>query len=173
MMKLILSLAAAAAIAIAVPAIAQQKTDAKTPIPKNIFLIGQAKGQYLARQRLIGQRVVNKDGQNVGEIEDVIIGEDNTVQGVIMGVGGVLGVGEKKIGVRYQALRFETKDGKTQISLPAATKDVIGALEPYKRTEPDKTLLQKASEAAKSAVDKAKEATGFKTDEAKKADEKK
>ena len=74
-----------------------------------------------------------------------------------MGVGGFLGAGEKKIGVRYQALQFSTKDGKRVVSLPQATKEVLAALEPYKRAEAAKSLLERARERVKGSADRAKE----------------
>jgi sporulation protein YlmC with PRC-barrel domain len=56
--------------------------------------------------RSIGQNVFTKDGQKIGDIEDLILGTDNTVDGVVIGAGGFLNVGDKKIGVRYAALKF-------------------------------------------------------------------
>jgi hypothetical protein len=82
---------------------------------------------------------------------------DNEVQGVIMGVGGFLGAGEKKIGVRYSAIKTDTKDGK-KIAILDVSKDVLKAVEPYGRLEPKKTVLEKAKDAAKTAAEKASEA---------------
>jgi len=131
---------------------------AKVNIPAGVFFKGQAGNQYLARTRLIGAKVVNKDGVIIGDIEDLILSTDgHEVQGVIMGVGGLLGAGEKKIGVRYSALQFSRKDGKQVIALPQATKEVLAALEPYTTTEQRKTLLERAKEKAKELTDKAKE----------------
>jgi hypothetical protein len=98
----------------------------------------------------------------------VILGsKDNAIDGVIVGVGGFLGVGEKKIGVRLAALKFDTKDGKTVISMPLATKEVLASIEAYEGTP--RTLLQKAGDAAKgaakSATDAAKNLTGAKKEE--------
>lgn len=161
MNKVLVSLAAAAAVALSVPAIAQKAPEAgaaatatkKVEIPKNVFYKGLGPSQYLAKQKLIGQNVFTKDGQKIGDIEDLILDKDNNIDGVVIGAGGFLNVGDKKIGVRYAALKFDTKDGKTTITLPAATKDVIGALEPYADS---KTVLQKAQDAAKKAAAAAK-----------------
>ncbi len=161
MNKAFLSIAAASALALSVPAFAQKAPEAgasatatkKVEIPKNVFYKGLGPSQYLSKTKLIGQNVVTKDGQKIGDIEDLIIGSDNTIDGVVIGAGGFLNVGDKKIGVRYGALKFDTKDGKTTISLPTATKDIVGALEPYADS---KTVLQKAKEAAKKATDAAK-----------------
>jgi hypothetical protein len=164
MQKFVLSLAAAAAVAVAIPAIAQQKADpkakaeTKTALPAKTFIKAQDPKQYLARTRLIGQNVLNKEGQKVGDIEDLIVSPGNQIVGVIMGVGGFLGVGEKKIGVELAALKIETKDGKTTITLPAATKEVLAAVEPYQRTDPQKSLMEKATATAKDLADKTSKA---------------
>jgi sporulation protein YlmC with PRC-barrel domain len=136
MHKFALGLALVAGAALALPALAQKKDDPpkKVAIPGNTFLKAQLSNQYMARQRLIGAKVVNKDGQGVGDIEDLIVGDGGRIEGVIMGAGGFLGVGEKKIGIRFSALKVTTADGKTTVSLPAATKEMLGAVEPYQRT---------------------------------------
>ena len=50
-----------------------------------------------------------------------------------MGVGGLLGVGQKQIGVRLGALKITTSDGKITITLPGATKEILGAVGAYQR----------------------------------------
>ncbi|MGE3064262.1 MAG: PRC-barrel domain-containing protein [Hyphomicrobiaceae bacterium] len=154
-----LMIAAVAALAVTTPALAQQ-TAPKVAIPTKTFFKGQAIGQYLIKDRLIGNNVYNREGQVIGDIEDVIVDSGNQVQGVIMGIGGFVGVGEKKVGVRYSALQFSTKDGKTTITLPGASKEVLAALEPYKRAEPKKSLLERAKDKARELTDKSKETAG-------------
>jgi sporulation protein YlmC with PRC-barrel domain len=164
MRRLMYGLVVAVAFAAAAPGMAQTKKGGKaaesveTAVPKNVFFKGQTKDQTLARRRLIGARVVNKDGQGIGDIEDLILGKNNQVEGVIVGVGGFLGVNEKKIGVRYSALRFETNDGKTVISLPQATKEVLAKLEPYAFAEPNRSFVDRASESVRGAAKKASDA---------------
>jgi sporulation protein YlmC with PRC-barrel domain len=161
MSKLVLSVLAAAALAVTVPAFAQKAPDAKATapaavkIPKDTFYKGTGPTQYLARAKLIGQKVMGADGQSIGEIEDLILGKDGKIDGYVMGVGGFLGVGEKKIGVRAGAVKSTTKDGKTVLSLPVATKEVLGALEPYNG---QKSMVQKASDTVKDAAKKASDA---------------
>ena len=124
------------------------------PIPKGVFTIGQAQGQFLAKDRLIGSKVQNKDGQIIGDIEDLIIGPGNQVVGVIMGTGGFLGVGEKRIGVQLGALQITQKDGRQVVSLPQASKDVLAAVPAYKRAEPKKGIIDRTKEKAKELTDK-------------------
>lgn len=157
MKKLALSLAAAAALAVSLPALAQQKAPgARTAIPKGVFLRGQTATQYLARDRLIGAKVHNREGRIIGDIEDLIIGQNNEIEGVIMGVGGFLGAGEKKVGVRLSALQIG-RDGK--VSLPSATKEVLDALEGYKRAQPKRRLIDRAKEKAQELTDKTVDTT--------------
>ena len=199
MHKTLIGLIAGSAMLASGAALAQQTppTPAGTPaqaktvtIPPG-FIKAQAPGQTLARDRLIGAKVHNREGQIIGDIEDLILSSSNQVVGVIMGVGGFLSLGEKRIGIHYGALQFTQKDGVSRIVLPIATKDVLAAVEPYKRSEPPKSLLDRSKEKAREltdrstetakdaaevvkekagpAYDKAKEAAGAAVDKAKEA----
>ncbi len=174
MNKYALTLISAVALAATVPALAQAPAPtpppaatpapaapapsaaAKTPIPSGVFYRGQGPQQYLAKDRLLGANVVNKDGTVIGAIEDLVMGTNNEIQGVIIGVGGFAGVGEKKIGVRYSALQITSKDGKRTVALPQATKEVLAAVDGFQRSEAKKSLLEKAKERAKELADKTK-----------------
>lgn len=185
MNKLIFAALAAATLAVTMPAVAQTKPEAAKTEAKKVVIPAdywkkQKPTQFLAKDRLIGQPVKNKDGKIIGDIEDVIVGDENKVVGVIMGVGGFLGAGEKKVAVRYRALEFSSVDGKKVITLPSATKDVLTALLPYERLAPKKSLVEKAkdkalelkdksSETAKDATAKAKEAAAPAMEKAKEA----
>jgi sporulation protein YlmC with PRC-barrel domain len=161
MNKTVLSLAAALAISAAVPAIAQQTaTRPAVAIPKGVFFKGQSQGQMLARDRLLGLSVHDASGKIVGDVEDLIVGPNNEIQGVIMGTGGFFGAGEKRVGVRISAIQISTKDGKTVLTVPAATKEVLSALEPYKRAEPRRSLADRARDKAQELTDKTKDSAG-------------
>ncbi len=139
-----LALALVVSAALAVPALAQKKDEPKTEaakkveIPKNVFFKGQTANQYLAKDRLLGAKVVNKSGETVGTIDDLIVTQGGQIEGVVMGVGGVLGVGAKQIGVRLSALKISTADGKFTVTLPDASKEMLGAVGAYQRATPGK-----------------------------------
>jgi hypothetical protein len=139
-----LALALLVSAALAVPALAQKKDEPKTDgtkkveIPKNVFFKGQTANQYLAKDRLLGAKVVNKSGETVGTIDDLIVTQGGQIEGVVMGVGGVLGVGAKQIGVRLSALKISTADGKFTVTMPDATKEMLGAVGAYQRATPGK-----------------------------------
>ncbi len=153
MNKLALGLAAVA-LTVAGAAVAQK---APVNIPVGVFFKGQQSNQILARDHLVGAKVRNSQGQIIGDIEDLILNDQNQVEGVIMGTGGFLGRLEKKLGVRLSALRITESAGKTVVTLPEATKEVLNALEPYKRAKPPKTLMDRAMEKAQELYDKSAE----------------
>jgi hypothetical protein len=162
MNKLVLSIAAAGALLVTIPALAQQKAPAgKVAVPSGVFFKGQAPNQYLAKDRLIGAKVRGPQNTIIGDVEDLIIDRaSNEVVGVVMGTGGFFGAGEKKVGVRLQALRFESKDGKLQVSLPQASKEVLSVLQPYQRSQSRRTLIERAQEKVQELTDKTKDSAG-------------
>ena len=173
----VLTLAAVAALW-ALPALADP-----AEVPADVFLTTQGEGLYLARDLLLFAKVQDANGQIIGDVEDLILNADNQVEGVVMGTGGFAGFGEKRVGVRLDALQIKIEDGKVTVSLPQATKEVLDALEPFKRTKPPKSLLDRAIErakelsakssvTAKDAYDRAKEEAGPALEKAKESAEK-
>ncbi len=142
------------------------------------FFAEQKPTEYLARDRLLGANVHDKDGKIIGDIEDLVVDSDNKIVGVIIGVGGLLGVGEKKVAVSLPSLGIEAAGNKINVTMPAATKEALTAAPAYKRANPPIGWLQraadksdeirdksgpayeKAKEAAKEAYESAKEAAG-------------
>jgi putative membrane protein len=78
--------------------------------------------KYLKRQSptdwtseaLVGRTVENGNGDNLGEINNVIINEKGNVVAAVIGVGGFLGIGEKNVAVPFDALEFRTVDPAEQ-----------------------------------------------------------
>ena len=167
----LLSLVALGALAVSGPVLAQQKgkaPPAPVEIPKGIFLEAQPVNAYLARDTVLFAKVRDAAGKIIGDVEDLVLDDHNQVVGVVMGVGGFLGAGEKRIAVRLSALVVEEKGGKVTVTLPAATKQVIAALPAFKRTKPAKTMLDRIKEKAQELTDKTVETS---TDAAQKARE--
>lgn len=122
MTKLLLGAASALALGLSLPVFAQQKAaePKKIEIPKGVFYAGLGPTQYLAKARLIGQPVLDKAGTRIAVVDDVILGTaDNKIDGLIIDAGG------KKLGVRLTAATIVTKDGKTTITLPAVTGEML------------------------------------------------
>jgi hypothetical protein len=92
---------------------------------------------------MIGHKVEDISGNNVGEVEGIHIGKDGTVADVVVGVGGFLGVGQRDVMVKWSALRIiKDADAVDKIVL-AATKDELKTMTAYKfeRSDQRRTIF--------------------------------
>lgn len=48
--------------------------------------------------------VIGPDGETVGDVQDTLLTHDGRIAALVVGVGGLLGVGEKLVGVPYEHL---------------------------------------------------------------------
>jgi hypothetical protein len=92
-----------------------------------------------------------KDWDDVGEINDVILGRDGQIKAVVLGVGGFLGIGEKSVAVPMQDVKFvKNGEGVNDYFLVVnANKDVLTSAPAYVSAE------QKAAETQAAANDTA------------------
>lgn len=82
--------------------------------------------------KLIGASVYNTTNDNIGEIEDLIISASGSVSAVVVGVGGFLGIGEKKVAIPFNALRSETGDNTIMKFVIEGTKDNLKSMPDFK-----------------------------------------
>ncbi|WP_413875224.1 PRC-barrel domain-containing protein [Albidovulum sp.] len=108
-----LLLTSALAAGLAVPAAAQTTT------PASPFQT-EAAGPSVSASDLIGARIyaseaalegdsftgIQEGWDDIGEVNDVILGRDGTVDAVLVDIGGFLGIGERQVAVDMSALRF-------------------------------------------------------------------
>lgn len=134
-----------------------------------VFIKNQTAAEYLAKDHFIGVKVKGPDGKIIGDIEDLIITDGNTVVGIVMGTGGFLGVAEKKIGVQLSALKFEEANGTLAVTLAEATKEALDAAPAYERAQPKKSLWDRAKEKALELKDKTEATTSDAVEKAKPA----
>ena len=78
---------------------------------------------WSAKKQILGENVYNDAGDKVGEINDLIVTPNKALSYAIVGVGGLLGIGEHEIAVPVGKLRQE----KGKIVLPGATKEALKA----------------------------------------------
>ncbi|SOH93183.1 PRC-barrel domain-containing protein [Monaibacterium marinum] len=86
----------------------------------SVEYIQTADDQSLKASDLLGARIyatetndeityapgLETEWDDIGEINDVIVSRDGSIQGVVLGVGGFLGLGEKDVAVSMDDLRF-------------------------------------------------------------------
>ena len=56
------------------------------------------------------QTVYNSQEAEVGKVADILLDQDGKVVAVILGVGGLLGVGEKNVAVPFSSIKVGQKD---------------------------------------------------------------
>jgi sporulation protein YlmC with PRC-barrel domain len=89
--------------------------------------------QLMSASDYIGKTVYDQSGNNIGEVNDLIVSGDGNVEAVILGVGGFLGIGEKDVAVNTQAVQM-VQDGDTQRLVVQATKETLEAAPTYDRS---------------------------------------
>lgn len=118
------------------------------------LITSQGPDRYLARDNLIGVKVHDTSDVIIGDVEDLIIDSTNRVVGVVVGTGGILGLGEKRVGVRLTSLNFVEAGGTTLAVLSDITKADLENAPAFERAKPQKSLLQRAKEKAQELTDK-------------------
>lgn len=99
---------------------------------------------------------VQSDWEDIGEVNDVIIGRDGAVDSVLVDIGGFLGLGERRIAVDMQAIRF-VSDSSTA-DLPHDYFLVMNANRALLETAPEYSwskAMNDAAVAVDGAMDKA------------------
>lgn len=81
--------------------------------------------QYdFAASKLIGKKVVNSQDEDVGSIDDVIVGQDEKVSHAVIAVGGVLGIGKHLVAVPFDELQMQGD----HVVYSTATKDQLASM---------------------------------------------
>lgn len=75
--------------------------------------------------RIIGSEVRNDQGNEIGEIDDLIIRRDDQVVYAVISVGGFLGLGDRLVAVPYQDFVL---DSKGRLILPDMTEEALEAM---------------------------------------------
>jgi len=140
MQKLIPTAALIASLAL--PAFAQTATSPASPEPRNSAAEAIAEKMAasgveggISANKLINENVKNAANEEIGDINDVLIGADGKVAAVIVGVGGFLGLGEKDVALPFDQLSFaKDADGNIAVST-AMTKAALEAAPQYVKPE--------------------------------------
>jgi sporulation protein YlmC with PRC-barrel domain len=70
---------------------------------------------------LIGETVYNgtgDDAENIGDVNDIVIGSNGEVESIVIGVGGFLGLGEKNVAINYSEVDWAERDGDRWLVVP-------------------------------------------------------
>ena len=86
----------------------------QSKVPHDSFVESQHATDWRG-SKLIGTTVYSSDNASIGEISDLVIGNDGQVRGAVIGVGGFLGVGEKNVAIPLDALTITRKPESSAI----------------------------------------------------------
>lgn len=68
--------------------------------------------------------VYDRENNEIGDVNDILLDGEGKVAAVILGVGGFLGAGEKNVAVPFAALKVTEKDQKTYLVMDT-TKEAL------------------------------------------------
>jgi len=86
-------------------------------------------------EAILGQRVTDQDGKEIGRLVDVLVDANGQPQAAVIDFGGFMGVGNRKIAVHWSVLRFSPADAKNKITLEMTPDQIKAApefLNPHK-----------------------------------------
>lgn len=76
-----------------------------------------SKGDNVRVERLLGKTVVGSDGEDIGEVEDVILdAQSGGAKQLVVSSGGFLGIGEKQIAIEYDDITFDNENDDVKVS---------------------------------------------------------
>lgn len=80
--------------------------------------------------KLIGADVKGPDNEKIGDVSEVLVSTEGKVNAIIVSVGGFLGVGDRKVALPWEQLRFSS-EGSDLVVMSSATKDALKSMPPY------------------------------------------
>ena len=75
---------------------------------------------------LIGKKVVNQQGDEVGEIEDIVIGTSDQAMQAVVSVGGFLGIGDKTVAMSFDELQPGEDEDTVLLTSGATVEELKG-----------------------------------------------
>jgi sporulation protein YlmC with PRC-barrel domain len=106
-----------------------------TPPPADA-IISAENATDMRADKLIGTSVYNAEGQEVGSVQDIVFDKDGKIVGVVLKVGGLLGIGGKSVGIKWDevqvapqedALKVNYSKDQLKVAPDFKTKDAVAA----------------------------------------------
>ena len=141
------------------PASPQAPMATPAPAPKPAATTAMApaskSGQWRA-SKLVGLNVYNEQNEKLGDISEILLDKSGKVEGVIIGVGGFLGLGQRDIKVELSKLKFVDEPMKAAATTttqttganpnrPAATTTTTTTASSDRKWYPDHAVLSGAT----------------------------
>jgi hypothetical protein len=109
------------------------------------FLVKQERSDLLVGN-LIGETVTTPNNESIGEITDLVTDKHGKVIAVLIGAGGILGIGQKDIAVRFQDIEV-SRDGNNDLRVTAnITKEMIAQAPDYQTLDEQQIIMGEKSD---------------------------
>ena len=110
------------------PAVAQSTKSPETdrPATKVDTVAPRAQGDVWRASKLKGLNVYNDQNEKLGDISELLIDKSGKVEGVVIGVGGFLGMGEHDIKVDMSKLKFVDEPVRSSSATTTKSNDTTG-----------------------------------------------
>jgi hypothetical protein len=134
-------------------------------MPSGNWMTEEKPGQWRA-SKLEGLDVYNND-EKIGDIRELLVGDNGRVEAVVIGVGGFLGLGEHDVAVPFQEIKFvmEPRPVNTAATNPPgaanppatpaptapATTGTVPTPDASRKSAPDHALLNRTKDQLKAA----------------------
>jgi hypothetical protein len=135
------ALAAAASAALTLPLMAQTTAPMSPSTPNNapalttdLFYTEVWTPNHWRATEAMGTAVYNRAGERIGEVDDVLVDGTGRVMAAVVGVGGFLGMGERKVAVTFRSFEMTREaNGNPRLTVDL-TKAALQAAPEYKPT---------------------------------------
>ncbi len=84
---------------------------------------------------IIGKQVYSSeaaDAEHIGDVNNLVIGDNGQIAAVVIGVGGFLGIGEKNVAVNYSELKWVVATDNTERFVLPTTKEALQSAPDFK-----------------------------------------
>ena len=84
---------------------------------------------------IIGKQVYSSeatDAEHIGDVNNLVVGDNGQIAAVVIGVGGFLGIGEKNVAVNYSELQWVVAEDNTERFILPTTKDALKTAPDFK-----------------------------------------
>jgi len=128
-----------------IPALAQSNPPASAANPPPASTVTttapRAQSNLWRSSKLIGLNVYNDKNEKLGDINEILLDKSGKVEGVVIGVGGFLGMGEHDIKVDMAKLKFVDEPVRTSATTSTTTTTTTG-----EATRPATTTTTRSTE---------------------------
>ncbi len=114
-----------------------------TPLPADAIMPVENATDMRA-DKLIGTSVYNAEGQEVGSVQDIVFDKDGKIVGVVLKVGGLLGIGGKSVGIKWDEVqvmpqedivKVNYSEDQLKVAPDFKTQDAISAEQELERSQ--------------------------------------